>query len=180
MRAASLHALVDLVAPHLLQLQPERHVVEDRHVRVERVVLEDHGDVALLGRHVVHDAAADADRALRDHLEPGDHAQRRRLAAPRRADEDDELLVLDGEIEGADRLGAVRGTPCRRRRARSRSSTVLNVAVVTSLPPSSPGYPRWRCGRGPYDELERAARRTSATTGFVGVQGARGADPSPS
>jgi hypothetical protein len=33
-----------------------------RHVRVQRVVLEDHGDVALTGRHVVDDAVADAQR----------------------------------------------------------------------------------------------------------------------
>ena len=44
---------------------------------------------------------------LRDRLEPGDHPQRGRLAAARRADEHDELLVGDVEVEGAHRLGAV-------------------------------------------------------------------------
>ena len=44
---------------------------------------------------------------LRDHLEPGDHAQRGGLAAARRADEDHELLVGDVEVELADGLGAV-------------------------------------------------------------------------
>ena len=107
MRGRLAHPLVDLGLRHLLQLEPERHVVEHAHVRVERVVLEHHGDVALLRRHVVDDAVADADRALRDHLEPGDHAQRRGLAAARRADEHHELAVGDVEVEGADRLGAV-------------------------------------------------------------------------
>ena len=92
---------------HLLQLEPERHVVEHAHVRVERVVLEHHGDVAVLRRHVVDDAVADADRPLRDRLEPGDHPQRGRLAAARRADEHHELPVGDVEVERAHRLGAV-------------------------------------------------------------------------
>src|SRR5205807_6061189 len=35
--------------------KPERHVVEDRHMRVQRVVLEDHCDVALFREQVVHD-----------------------------------------------------------------------------------------------------------------------------
>ena len=43
-----------------------------------------------------------------DVLEPGDHPQRRRLAAARRADEDDELAVRDLEVEVADRARPVR------------------------------------------------------------------------
>ena len=39
--------------------QREAHVLGDRHVRIERVGLEDHGDVALLRRHVVDHAAVD-------------------------------------------------------------------------------------------------------------------------
>ena len=54
------HALVDLVLGHLAQAQPEGDVVVDRQVRVERVVLEHHGDVAVARRHVVDDRVADA------------------------------------------------------------------------------------------------------------------------
>ena len=79
-----------------------------RHVRVERVVLEDHRDVAVLRREVVHDLAADANDAVADRLEPGDHPQRARLPAARRADEDDELAVADLEVEVADRVRPVR------------------------------------------------------------------------
>ena len=43
--------------------------------------------------------AADRDPALRRLLEPGDHAEQRRLAAARRPDEDDELAVADLEVE---------------------------------------------------------------------------------
>ena len=66
-------------------------------VRVERVVLEHHRDVAILRRQVVDDPVADRDRAVGDLLEPGDHAQGRRLAAPGRPDEHEELAVLDLE-----------------------------------------------------------------------------------
>jgi hypothetical protein len=37
---------------------------------IQRVVLEHHGDVPLLGRHVVDDAAADGDLAAADLLQP--------------------------------------------------------------------------------------------------------------
>ncbi len=97
-----LDALVDLRLWRLLQLQAERHVLVDVHVRIERVVLEHHGDVPVLGRHVVDDVAADRDVATRDLLEAGDHAERRALAAAGRPDQHDELLVGDVEIDAAD------------------------------------------------------------------------------
>jgi len=102
-----LDALADRRLRHLGELEPERHVVEHAHVRVERVVLEHHGDVARFGREVVDDLAADPDLAPADRLQSGDHAQRRGLAAAGRADEDNELLVGDREVQRLDRLGAV-------------------------------------------------------------------------
>ena len=75
------------------RLQAVAEVLAHGHVRVERVGLEDHGDVAAARREVGHVAVADRDRAVRDLLEPGDHPQQRRLAAARRADEHEELAV---------------------------------------------------------------------------------------
>ncbi len=91
--------VVDVLLRGLPQPQAERDVVRDRQVRVERVVLEDHRDVAILRREVVHDALPDRDRPVADLLEARDHAQRGRLAAARRSDEDEELAVLDVERE---------------------------------------------------------------------------------
>ena len=54
-----LDPLLDVGLGDLAQLQPERDVVADRHVRIERVALEDHRDVAILRRDVVDDAVAD-------------------------------------------------------------------------------------------------------------------------
>jgi hypothetical protein len=80
-------------------LQAEGHVVPCGHVRVQRVALEDHGDVAVLRGEVVDDPLADPHAPVRDLLEPRDHAQRRRLATAGGPDEDDELPVLDLEVE---------------------------------------------------------------------------------
>ena len=60
--------------------QRERDVRRHREVRIERVVLEDHRDVAVLRSHIRHVALADEDRARVDLLEAGEHAQRGRLS----------------------------------------------------------------------------------------------------
>src|SRR5206468_5832253 len=52
----------DLLFRRLPQAQPERDVVADAQMRVERVVLEHHRDIALFRRQVVDDALADRDR----------------------------------------------------------------------------------------------------------------------
>ena len=97
-----LDPLLDLGLGEFAQLQAEGHVVEGRHVRIERVVLEHHGDVAVLRRQIVDHLAADADVAGGDFLQPRDHPQRRRLAAARRADQHDELVVRDVQIDRTD------------------------------------------------------------------------------
>ena len=64
---------LDLRLGIMLQPQTERHVFRDRHMRVERVVLEHHGDVAVLRWNIVDDVAADRDVAIGDVFEPCDH-----------------------------------------------------------------------------------------------------------
>ncbi len=96
-----LHAASLLLLRNLAHAQAEGEVVVDRLVRIERVVLEDHGDVAVARREVVDDPVADADLAVRDLLEPGDHPQRGRLAATGRPDQDHELALGDVEAEVA-------------------------------------------------------------------------------
>ena len=103
-----LDAALDLVLRDLLDAEAEGDVLEDGEVRVERVALEHHRDVAIARRHVVHDAIADPEHAARDLLEPGDHPERGRLAATGRADEDHELTVYDVEIQSRNRQRSVR------------------------------------------------------------------------
>ena len=97
-----LHLLVDLGFGRLAQLQAERHVIVHAHVRVERVALEHHGDVAILGGDIVDDAVADEDAAVADLLKAGEQAQAGGFAAAGRADEDEEFLVGDGDAQVVD------------------------------------------------------------------------------
>src|SRR5262249_33398056 len=99
--------LLNLLLGHLVELEAEREVVLDRHMRIERVALENHRDVPFLRRQVVDDAVADPELAVGDLLQPGDHAKRRRLAATRRADENHQLAVVDREVEVEDGLRPV-------------------------------------------------------------------------
>ena len=90
-----LDLLVDLRFGNLAQLKSERHVLIHGHVRIERVVLEDHRDVAIFRGDVVDESIADVELTLGDLFQTGDHAQSGRLAAAGGPDEYDELFVRD-------------------------------------------------------------------------------------
>ena len=98
------HPLLDLGAGHLHVLEAEGEVLPDRHVRIEGIGLEDHGEAALRGAELVDALTVDADLARRYVLEPGDHAQKGRLAATGRADEDAERTVLGLQVDAMDHL----------------------------------------------------------------------------
>jgi hypothetical protein len=101
------HPFLDLGLGELPHLEAEGHVVVHAHVGVQRVILKDHGDVAVFGRQVVDDPLADGDLPGRDLLEPGDHPERGRLAAAGWPDQDDELLVPNVEVHVLDRVDFV-------------------------------------------------------------------------
>jgi hypothetical protein len=91
-------AAADLPLVDLLALKPERHVLLDAPVREERVALEDGVGRALEGGQRGHVIAVEEHTALARLLEPGDHPQRRGLAAPRRAEHREELAARDVEL----------------------------------------------------------------------------------
>ena len=91
--------LVDLVLGDLLLDEAEGDVLVDGHMGVEGVVLEDHGDVPVLGGHVVDHPVADEELAVADVLQAGDHPQGGGLAAAGGAYQDDKLLVLDLQVQ---------------------------------------------------------------------------------
>ena len=73
-------------------------VLHHRHVREERVGLEHHRHVAVGRRQPGDVRPADQDAPRRRHLEPGDHPERRRLAAARGAEQRDQRP--GGDLEG--------------------------------------------------------------------------------
>ena len=94
-----LHPLIDRSLVHFPQLQGESDVLPDGHVGVQGVVLEHHGDVPVLGGHIVHQLAADVQLAAGDLLQTGHHPQGGGLAAAGGANQHDEFLVLNVQIE---------------------------------------------------------------------------------
>ena len=89
------------------KLQPEREILLDGHVWIQRVVLEDHRDVSLFRRQVVDDLVVDAKLSVGDLLQAGGHPQSGRLAAARRTDHHHQLAVRDRQIELGDGQRAV-------------------------------------------------------------------------
>ena len=71
-------------------------------MRIKRIILEHHCDVAILGMDVVDALAADIDLALGDRFESCDHSEERGLAAARGAEKHDERAVLDIKVDAVD------------------------------------------------------------------------------
>jgi hypothetical protein len=98
----------DLFADRLFRelLDPKREgdVLEDRHMRIKRIGLEDHGNAALDRRLVVDPFTGNDDVAVGGVIETRNHAQQRGLATAGRADEDDELAVIHLEVDTFDHL----------------------------------------------------------------------------
>ncbi len=68
-------------------------------MRIQRVVLEHHCDVAVFGLYVVHQLAVYIQLARRNLLKTGHHAKRGGFAATRRPYEYDKLFVIDLQVE---------------------------------------------------------------------------------
>jgi hypothetical protein len=97
------HLGADLVLRGARRLGPhpqaEGHVLEDAHVAEQRVMLEHEADLALAHVDMGRVLAVEQHGAAVGHLEPGDDAQQRRLARPRRSEQRDQLAGADVEVE---------------------------------------------------------------------------------
>ena len=96
-------ARADLGLADAAALEAEADVALHVEVREERVGLEHRVDVAPVGRLLGDVLAAEQDAAGGRVLEAADHAQRRGLAAPGRAEHREERAALDREREAVDR-----------------------------------------------------------------------------
>src|SRR6185503_7446095 len=127
----------------------QRDVAQRGHVREQVERLED--DPHLPSDQIpIHPAlrdvtTVDPDRPGVDRLEQVDAAQQCRLAGPARADQADDLVLLDGEVDASkdfnvsealvetfdpDRLGHATVPVCRRRRCRSSNQSVNRVMGI--------------------------------------------------
>ena len=68
-------------------------------MRIQGIVLEDHGNVAVLGGNIVHQLVTDIKLAAADEFEPGDHTQSCGFAAAGRSDQNNKLLICNFQIE---------------------------------------------------------------------------------
>ncbi len=92
------HPFFDHVGRNLAQRKSERDIVAHAHVRIERVRLKHHGDVAL-ARTAARDVAfTDVNGPAIERLEARDNSKQRALAAAARADEHDQLAVLGRDL----------------------------------------------------------------------------------
>ena len=105
------HAAIDLAALDAAGPQRKRDVVEDGEMRIQRVVLKHHRDVAARRLELVDAAIADPDLAAVERFEPGEQPQQRRLAAARRPEQHEALARFDDEVDVVD--GGVRAEPFR-------------------------------------------------------------------
>ena len=74
---------------------------------VERIVLEDHGHVSVLGGRGGDIPTVEIELAGADVLKAGNHAKRGRLAAAGGADQNDKLTVLDLQVKIVNSLDVV-------------------------------------------------------------------------
>ncbi len=93
------HAVLDFELRDFSQPHAERHVREHVEVGKQRVILEDHRDIAVVRQFVGYVLAVKQDLAVGSDLEAGDDAHRRGLAAARWADEDNEFAIRRGKGE---------------------------------------------------------------------------------
>src|SRR3990172_9214172 len=95
-------ALAQLRRRLVAHLEAERHIVPYRHVRKEGVVLEDDPDIPTLGLEPRDQAIAEEDLAFVGGFKAADQSKGRRLAAPGRTQESDELTLLDLDAQPVD------------------------------------------------------------------------------
>jgi hypothetical protein len=81
-----------------VHLQAELDVLNGRAVREQREVLEDRRRGPPVRRETDERLSVEPDVSLRRKLVPADDPQRRRLAAPRRPEQDDVLAVVDVQV----------------------------------------------------------------------------------
>ena len=139
--------LVFVLASHA---QREGDVLRDAHVREQRIALENGMHGPFLGRNSGQRFAVEEQGARVGFVETGDHAQQRRLAAARRAEQGEELAGFDRQrdvidcLEVAEAAGNVADFKNRHARQTGRWT---NGAMITNSPLGCRAYGTVLCRR---------------------------------
>ncbi len=96
-------AICDRALSQAVLFEAEGDVSLDREVRKESVALEHHVHRPPVGRNARQVLAAEEDSAMARHLESGQDAQQRGLAATRWSEQREELALVDVERQSVDR-----------------------------------------------------------------------------
>ena len=140
------------VAVHFAQAQAVDDVFGHRHVRPQRVALEDHRHVALFGRQRArfrgHQPVADMDLAVGRFQETRDQPQRRGLAAAGGAEQADQLSMVDfqGDVIDHRKRGKALGQATQINRRQSSPPVLVLAGVNARL--GMPVYGQLRVGKG--------------------------------
>jgi len=103
-----INAGVDIFLLDLGQLQTKGQILAHFHVRIQRVVLEHHGNATFLRLQVVHYGLTDLYFATSDGFQTSNHTQQGGLGAAGRADQYHEFAILDVQIDTVNSLETVR------------------------------------------------------------------------
>ena len=95
-------ALFDFCLRQLLQLQAKGYILPYAQMRKQRIALKHHGNIAFTRRNVVDSCSAHEQIALCDFLKARNHAQRRRLAAAGRPQQNQALALFYLQIQIVD------------------------------------------------------------------------------
>ncbi|MNG96391.1 hypothetical protein D3C79_554550 [compost metagenome] len=96
--------LFNLLFRQLAQLQTKRQVIFYRHMRIQRIVLEHHGNTTGFRGQVIHHAVANAHFTAANGFQPCQHPQRGRFGTAGRADNHHKLAIGNGQIDAMYRL----------------------------------------------------------------------------
>ena len=94
-----------LVLRHSGHAQAIPDVPGHAEVRIERIVLKDHGAPPVLGSHGIDSPSRDMDLSRRDLLQSRDHPKQRRFSTSRRPENDHEFVLLELRVHIMDDVG---------------------------------------------------------------------------
>ena len=75
------------------------HIFKDRHMRIEGIILKNHGNIAVGRLQLIHDFFINGNVTFGDDLKAGNHAQGRGLTTSRGAQYDNEFTIFNITVD---------------------------------------------------------------------------------